>query len=363
MGHMKDFNPAEPNNELSFLPPDTSKTETVRILKQESKAIAAIAELKGIANIIPNQSILINAIVLQEARDSSEIENIITTRDDLYKAVSSTAVKANPATKEVMFYREALNAGFQKIKQRDLLSINDIIGIQKILIQNDAGIRTTQGTALVNDKTNEVIYTPPQSYDAINALLKNFIEYLNDQESSLTKMAILHYQFETIHPFYDGNGRTGRIVNLLYLILKGYLDIPILYLSSYIIRNKIQYYELLLSVTKNNNWEDWVLYILTGIQQTAKETIVKIKKIRELLDGTIETVKEKASKIYSKELVETLFVNPYCKVEFITASINLERKAASRYLHQLEEIGILKSYKVGKENIFINVELIELLKE
>lgn len=360
---MKDFNPTQPNNDLSFLPPDTSKTETVRILKQESKAVAAIAELKGIANIIPNQSILINAIVLQEAKDSSEIENIITTKDDLYKAVSSTVAKVNPATKEVMFYREALYVGFQKIKKRDLLSINDIIEIQKILIQNDAGIRTTPGTALINDKTNEVIYTPPQSYDAINVLLKNFVEYLNNEEVSLAKMAVLHYQFETIHPFYDGNGRTGRIVNILYLILKGYLDIPILYLSSYIIKNKTLYYELLLSVTKDSNWEDWILYILTGIEQTAKETIVKIKRIRELLDRTIEAVKEKAPKIYSKELVEILFVNPYCKVEFITASLNVERKAASRYLHQLEEIGILKSYKVGKENIFINVELIQLLKE
>lgn len=360
---MTDFNPVKPNSELPFLPPDTSKTETVRILRQENKTIAAIAELKGIANIIPNQSILINAIVLQEAKDSSEIENIITTKDDLYKAVSSTITKLNPATKEVMFYREALYVGFQKIKQRGLLSINDIIEIQKILIQNDAGIRRTPGTALVNDKTNEVIYTPPQNYEAINMLLKNFVEYLNDEESSLVKMAVLHYQFETIHPFYDGNGRTGRIVNILYLILKGYLDIPILYLSSYIIRNKAQYYELLLSVSKDNNWENWILYILSGIEQTAKETIVKIKKIRELLDSTIETVKTKASKIYSKELVETLFVNPYCKVEFITTSVNVERKAASRYLHQLEEIGILKSYKVVKENIFINVELIELLKE
>lgn len=360
---MKDFNALEPNNGLPFLPPDISKIETVRVLKQENKAIAAIAELKGLANIIPNQAILINAIVLQEAKDSSEIENIITTEDDLYKAISSTVKKVNSATKEVMFYREALYVGFQKIKQRDLLSINDIIEIQKILIQNDAGIRTTPGTALVNDKTNEVIYTPPQNYNAINALLTNFVEYLNNEESSLIKMAVLHYQFETIHPFYDGNGRTGRIINILYLILKGYLDIPILYLSSYIIKNKTQYYDLLLSVTRNNNWENWIVYILIGIEQTAKETIVKIKKIRELLDKTIETVKEKASKIYSKELVETLFVNPYCKVEFIIVSINVERKAASRYLHQLEEIGILKSYKVGKENIFLNVELIELLKK
>ena len=363
IGHMKTFNSNEPNINLPLLPPKSSLIETISILKQENKAVSAIAELKGIANIIPNQAILINAIVLQEAKDSSEIENIITTQDDLYKAAAASITNINPATKEVIFYREALYVGFKKIRERDLLSINDIIEIQKILVQNDAGIRNTPGTALINDKTNEIIYTPPQDQVVINNLLKNFVEYLNDKETSLAKMAILHYQFETIHPFYDGNGRTGRIVNILFLLLKDYLDIPILYLSSYIIKNKIKYYDLLLSVTKNSNWEDWILYILEGIEITAKETIIKIKNIRDLLDKTIETVKEKAPKIYSKELVETLFVNPYCKVEFIINSINVERKAASRYLHRLEEIGLLKSYKVGKENIFINIELIQLLKE
>ncbi len=361
-GHMINFNPDIPYNELSLLPPESSKIESIKILKQENKTIAAISELKGIAHIIPNQAILINAIVLQEAKDSSEIENIITTSDILYKAISTNAMKYDPATKEVMYYREALYEGFKKIKERELLSINDIIDLQRILIQNDAGIRKLPGTALVNDKTGDVIFTPPQGENVLNNLLSNFVKYLNDEEKTLIKLAVLHYQFETIHPFYDGNGRTGRIINILYLILKNYLDIPILYLSSYIIKNKTQYYELLLSVTKNENWEEWILYILKGIEETAKETIEKIRNIKDLLDKTINIVKEKLPKIYSKELIEILFVHPYCKVEFITAEISIERKTASRYLHLLKEIGILELYKVAQENLFINSKLMEVLK-
>ena len=360
---MNKFNPRIPFNELPLLPPEISKIESIEILKQENKAIAAISELKGFAHIIPNQSILINAIVLQEAKDSSEIENIITTKDKLYKAVSSNGNKYDPATKEVMFYREALYEGFKKIKERGLLSINDIVDLQKILIQNEAGIRKTPGTALVNDKTDEVIFTPPQGKDVISNLLINLVQYLNDDERTLIKLAVLHYQFETIHPFYDGNGRTGRIINILYLILKEYLDIPILYLSSYIIKNKTKYYELLLSVTTNENWEEWILYILKGIEETANETIGKIKNIKSLLDQTIDKVKEKLPKIYSKELVETLFVNPYCKSDFLTIELGIERKTASKYLHLLEEIGILELYKVGKENIFVNIELMNILKK
>jgi len=359
---MKSFDPSKPYDALPLLPPDRSRIETIAVLRQENKAIAALAELKGLANIIPNQSILINAIVLQEAKDSSEIENIITTKDELYKAVSSTTKKYDPATKEVMYYREALYEGFKKIKERDLLSMNDIITLQQILVQNNAGMRKLPGTTLANDKTGEIIYTPPQSGEAINSLTTNLVKYLNDDEVTLIKMAVLHYQFESIHPFYDGNGRTGRILNILYLLLKQYLDIPILYLSSYIIKNKALYYELLLGVTKDEKWEDWIIYILKGVEETSRETIIKIKQIKNLLDRTIEKVKEQAPKIYSKELVETLFVNPYCKVEFVTSSIGVERKAASRYLHQLVEVGILEEYKIGKENIFINKGLLEILK-
>ena len=360
---MSSFNPRKPNNSLPLLPPDNVTIETIAILKQETNAAAALAELKGLANIIPNQAILINAIVLQEAKDSSEIENIITTRDELYKALSTTLKKYDPATKEVMYYREALNEGFQKVSQRNLISLSDIIHLQQTIVKNDAGIRKLPGTALVNATTDEVIYTPPSGEDIILTLMTNFVEYLNNAERSLTKLAVLHYQFESIHPFCDGNGRTGRIINILYLLLKGYLDIPILCLSSYIIKNKAQYYRLLHDVTSEGAWEPWILFILKGIEETSYETIIKIKHIKELLEQTIEKVRKQAPKIYSKELVETLFVNPYCKVEFVTKSIGVERKAASRYLHQLADIGVLAVYKVGKENIFINAALIDILKQ
>ena len=349
--------------ELQKLPIDSSKTETIKILKAENKAVKMLAELKGCANLIPNQSILINAVVLQESKDSSEIENIVTTKDELYKAVAETVKKIDSATKEVMFYREALYTGFNQLKEHDFISINDIVQIQKVLVQNIAGIRTLPGTKLVNDRTNEIVYTPPQTKEEIYDLLKNFTEYLNNQEDTLAKLAVLHYQFESIHPFYDGNGRTGRIINILYLILKHHLDVPILYLSSYIIRNKDEYYKLLQQVRTEENWENWIIFILKGIEETARETIQKVKAIKELLDSTIEKVKTLTPKIYSKELVETLFENPYCKIEFIVKLLGVERKAASRYLHQLEDIGILKCVKVGKDNLFINIGLMDLLKE
>lgn len=350
-------------SKLQKLPVDPKKTETITILKAESKASKALAELKGIAQVIPNQSILINAVVLQESQDSSEIENIITTKDELYKALSETVKKVDSATKEVMFYREALYAGFAELKKHHFISINDIINIQKQLVQNNAGIRTVPGTKLMNDRTNEVVYIPPQTTEEIDGLLKNFTEYLNNDDDSLTKLAILHHQFESIHPFYDGNGRTGRIVNILYLILKHHLDFPILYLSSYIIKNKEQYYELLQKVRTEEAWEKWIIFILKGIEETAVETIEKVKAIKELLDSTIEKVKSEAPKIYSKELVEILFENPYCKTEFIVKTLGVERKAASRYLHQLEAIGVLTCIKVGKDNLFINTGLMDILKE
>lgn len=363
MVHMLDFDPIKPFQSLPTLPPPTNVTETIEVLRQEARATAALGELKGIAKIIPNQSILINAVVLQEAQDSSEIENIITTRDELYKALSHTSKAVDSSTKEVMYYREALFEGFRRSQDRGILTTNDIVAIQEILVQNSAGIRSQPGTALVNDKTGEIIYTPPAGVDTLRSLLGNFVTYLHDETTSLAKMAVLHYQFESIHPFYDGNGRTGRIINVLYLVLKGYLDIPILYLSSYIIKNRSVYYSLLLEVTKTGSWADWILFILKGIEVTSRETIKKIETIKQEMDRTVDYVREKAPKIYSKELVETLFVHPYCKVEFIVASLGVERKAASRYLHQLVEIGVLEVQKVGKENIFINRVLMGVLKK
>jgi len=364
MKSQKAFDPKRPFDNLPPVPPDRSKYEIVEILKQEARSRAALAELKGIAHIIPNQEILVNAIVLREAKDSSEIENIVTTQDEIYKAITlKTRKNADPGAKEVLRYREALWHGAHAIDRKGFLSINDIVKIQSIIVKNDAGIRNTPGTALVNNRNNETIYTPPQSEQRINALLKNFADYLNDDDDSLVKSAILHYQFETIHPFYDGNGRTGRIINILYLILNQHLDIPILYLSSYIIDRKSEYYRLLLDVTANVRWDKWILYFLKGIEVTAKETIGKIRAIKELMDETIEFVKQAAPKIYSKELVETLFVHPYCKNEFIEQAIVVERKAASRYLHQLDEIGVLDIKKIGRENIFINKKLMELLRD
>jgi Fic family protein len=358
------FNPENPYDNLPHIPPSQEKYETIWILKQEGISRAAIAELKGIANIIPNQAILINAIVLQEAKDSSEIENIITTQDELYRAITLRAKKdVDPTTKEVVNYREALKIGSDTIKKRGFLSINDIIEIQKIIVENDAGIRKTPGTALMDDANNETIYTPPQDQESINHLLRNFAEYLNDKDDSLMKAAILHYQFEAIHPFYDGNGRTGRILNILYLLMKRHLEIPILYLSSYIINHKSEYYRLLLEVTNSDIWEKWILYFLKGIEVTAKEAILKIQAINEMIYGTIEIVKEKAPKIYSKELVETLFIHPYCKNEFIVEALGVERKAASRYLHNLEEIGLLKRHKIGRENIYFHTDLMSLLQQ
>lgn len=358
------FDPNKPFNNLPPIPPDEAEYEKVEVLKQEALSRAAVAELKGIAHIIPNQNILVNAIVLREAKDSSEIENIVTTQDEIYKAITlNTQRTIDPAAKEVVRYREALWYGTHVINSKGLLSISDIVKIQSIIVGNDAGIRSTPGTALVNDSNNETIYTPPQNEQRIKALLQNFAEYLNGDNDSLTKSAILHYQFEAIHPFYDGNGRTGRIVNVLYLILKQHLDIPILYLSSYIIERKSEYYRLLLEVSSDYQWDKWVLFTLKGIEVTAKATIEKLRAIKELMDKTIEFARQKAPKIYSKELVETLFVHPYCKNEFVQQSTGVERKAASRYLHKLSEIGILDANRIGRENIFINKKLMQLLRD
>lgn len=358
---MNEFDPQIPFNNLAFVPPAPEEYESIELWKQEGAARSAIAELKGLANIIPNQSILINAIVLQESKDSSEVENIITTKDKLYQAISvSKAVDSE--TKEVMYYREALNEGWARVKRQGYISINDIIEIQKILIKNDTGIRKTPGTVLQNGSTGEVMYSPPDDPEILSNLLGNLAEYLNDDENSLIKLGIIHYQFESIHPFYDGNGRAGRILNILYLLLKSYLDIPILYLSSYIIKNKAEYYRLLRGVTSDNDWGRWIQYILKGIEVTATETIEKIKKIKKLLDERIEYIKERSPKIYSKELVELLFENPYCKVEFLVNGIGVERKTASAYLHRLTELRVLELKKIGRENIFINSELMDILK-
>jgi len=355
-----------PHFKLEELPPLRERVENIKILRQTNKSSAALAELKGIAKTIPNQAMLINAIVLQESKDSSEIENIITTQDELYKALTVNKSKITPETKEVVDYRKAIFYGFDLAKDQGFLRVNDIVNIQQELVNNNAGIRSTPGTVLKNDKTGEVVYTPPQDKAEILELLTNFINHFNQNEdelSPLINLAILHYQFESIHPFYDGNGRTGRILNILYLILNNLIDVPILYLSSYIIENKPEYYRLLNRTNRKGKWEEWIMFMLRAIESTSKDTITKITNIKNQLDKTLIKVQKDSPKIYRKELVELLFEQPYSKIEFVVDKLNVERKAASRYLRELENIRILESQKVGRETLFINRELIEILKQ
>jgi Fic family protein len=349
---------------LQKLPPKLEKVETLQIFRQLSKSSKYLGELKGIAKTIPNQAMLINAVALQEAKDSSEIENIITTQDELYKALTISGTYSIQI-KEVINYRKAIFLGHDIIQKQGFLRLKDIEELQKTIVENNAGIRSMPGTVLKNDKTGEIVYTPPQEKDEILDLLSNFLEYFNLNQNEippLINLAILHYQFESIHPFYDGNGRTGRILNILFLIINDLLDIPILYLSSYINENKSEYYSLLNTVNKTDEWEEWILYILKAIEETSVLTIVKINSIKKLLDETIIVAKEKAPKIYRKELIELLFEQPYSKIEFVVNRLGVERKAGSRYLKKLEEIGILKSQKIGRETIYINSKLIEILK-
>lgn len=352
-------------NALPFLPPPKEKTETIKILRQLVGSSVALAELKGLANTLPDPNILLNAVILKEAMASSEIENVITTQDKLYQALSAKGDQADPATKEVLRYREAMLFGFRFIQKKGFLSTNAIIATQKILEENNAGIRKLPGTALRNAATGKVIYTPPDDHDTILRLMKDLAEYLNmdDDISPLVKLAIQHYQFESIHPFYDGNGRTGRIINVLYLILHGKLDSPILYLSAYIIKNKADYYRLLQEVRLKGNWEEWILYMLKGIEITAKETIDQIKEINKLFLRTREKIKSTPKITYNKELLELLFENPYSKSEYLVEKLKISRITASKYLKELESAGILRSKKVWKETLYINSDLFELLKK
>lgn len=283
----------------------------------------------------------------------------------MYQALSAKGLEPDPATNEVLRYREAALFGFNFIKQKGFLSTNAIIEIQKILKENNAGIRKLPGTALRNASTSKVIYTPPDDYETILRLMRNLENYLNEQDdiSPLIKMAVQHYQFESIHPFYDGNGRTGRIINILYIILNDLLESPALYLSNYIINNKSDYYRLLQEVRTKSKWEDWILYLLKGVEETSHETIAQIKSIQKLFTSTQEKVKREASKAYNKELIEILFEHPYCKTEILTTRLRISRITASKYLKQLEGIGILKSKQFWKENLYVNIKLFELLKK
>jgi len=350
------------NNFLKL--PLKTNPETPTTLKKAISANCALAKLNGVAKIIPNSAILINSLVLQEAKDSSEIENIITTHDELFRAGLDVSDITNEA-KEVQNYRQALLKGYELVKDNRLLLKKYIIEIQQELEQNDAGIRRQSGTVLKNAATGEVVFTPPQDYETIQELLDNLERYINEENDidPLINMAIIHYQFESIHPFYDGNGRTGRIINILYLVLKDLLELPILYLSRYIIKNKADYYRLLQEVRTKENWEEWILYMLDGIEQTSLSTIELINDIYGLMDKTQTKIKEKLPKIYSKDLVEILFIHPYTKIEFLVDGLGITRKTASKYLSELEQIGIVKNIQIKNSKFFINEELFDMLQK
>ncbi len=358
------YNREIPYNDLPLIPPKTD-LETVPLLKKALKANAALAELKGWEFSQSNPLLLLQSIALQEAKASSEIENVVTTNDELYQALSTPAIKKlTPAAKEVMHYKEALWSAFLHIKEGHPITINTAISLFQIVKERQDGIRKLPGTCLKNT-FGEIVYTPPDNETDILRLLSNFENYINIQDEDgvdpLIKLAVLHYQFECIHPFPDGNGRVGRIINVLYLIKEGLLTFPILYLSRYIIENKTAYYKSLKGVTEEQKWDAWILYILDAIEQTAKDTLNKIKKIYAAQNQIGNEIKEKLPTIYSKELVELLFEQPYCKIDFLVSRRIARPQTSSKYLRQLKEIGILDLQKVGREKYYINKVLWDIL--
>ena len=338
--------------------------ETKVVLKKSISANRALAELNGIAKVIPNRHILINSLALQEAKDSSEIENIITTHDELYRA-DLDMTHITHETKEVQNYKNALIQGYELIKEKKLLLKRHIVAIQKELEQNDAGVRRQSGTNLKNAQTGEVFFVPPQEYQKIEELLINLELYINEPNDldPLVNMAIIHYQFETIHPFYDGNGRTGRIINILYLVLQELLEMPILYLSNYIIKNKSDYYRLLQEVRTEEKWEEWILYMLDGVEKTSIETKHLVSDISKMMKETKYTIREKLPKVYSKDLIEIIFSHPYTKIEFLVDELKITRKTASKYLSELENIGIMYELKIKNSKYFINKQLFDRLRK
>lgn len=350
---------------LEMLPYKNINLKTNKILEQLTLASRSLAELKGYANTIPNMHILINAVTINEAKDSSAIENIVTTHDDIYKVLTESGYKEENA-KEVVDYRNAIWLGYEQIKKDGYINTNTIIKIQGTIEHNNAVIRKLPGTELKNSITGETIYTPPQNEQEIREYLKNLEDFINNNEDNidpLIKVCLIHYQFESIHPFYDGNGRTGRILNILYLVLNKLIDSPILYLSKYINKTKQEYYKLFNEVRDDNNFEDWILYILKGIEITSKETIELIEKIQTEMKNYKEEFRTKLPKIYSKELLESLFYEVYTKISYIERACDVTRITATSYLNQLEEIDLLESEKIGREKIYKNTRLIKLLSK
>lgn len=358
---MNHFDSAIAYNDLPLLPPDAD-IESKVVLKKCVTARAALAELKQAGRLIPNQAVLINTIPLLEARDSSEIENIVTTTDKLFQYAERGDNLADPATKEALRYRTALYQGYQSLQQRPLCTAT-AVQICTTIKGVDMEIRKVPGITLANDASGETIYTPPEGEARLRALMANWEQFIHNQTDiePLVRMAVSHYQFEAIHPFTDGNGRTGRIINLLFLIEQGLLETPILYLSRYIIRNKAAYYSHLLAVTTRQQWEPWILYMLDAVEQTANWTRQKISAVAGLMEHTTQYLRQVAPSIYSRELVEQIFIQPYCRIGNLVDADIAKRQTASVYLKQLCEAGVLKEMKVGREKLFIHPKLIRLL--
>lgn len=352
----------QPYNDLPLLPPN-EEVETITVLKRCITARAALAELNQAGKLLPNQGLLINLLPILEAQGSSEIENIVTTTDKLFQYAVEES-NADPMTKEALSYRRALYNGFISLKDVPLSS-RTAIEICSTMKGTNMNVRKQMGTALRNSTTGDVIYTPPAGEEKIRSLLKNWEDFLHaeDDLDPLVKLAILHYQFEAIHPFIDGNGRTGRILNILYLIEKELLTLPILYLSRYIVMHKSDYYRLLRNVTENRDWESWILFMLQTIEETSTWTKEKIAAITMLMEETIRFIQEREPKIYTRELVEILFEQPYCRISNLVDKGIAKRQTASTYLQKLCDIGVLTEHTEGREKLFINRRLLELMSE
>ncbi|HEY5591503.1 MAG TPA: Fic family protein [Paludibacter sp.] len=353
---------------MSYVIPElplSFEIETKAVLKQTIEANRRLAELKGVVKSMPNASILINTLALQEAKDSSAIESIITTHDELYKAELFVQHFTSAGAKEVQTYAEALKKGFEIVSKSHLLTNNAIIQIFRNVKLNDAGFRVTPGTTLKNERTQEIVYEPPQSIDLIQTYMSNLERFINDNTISdldpLVKMAIIHHQFESIHPFSDGNGRTGRIINILYLVQQELLDLPVLYLSRYVIKNKAKYYQLLQKVRDEQAWEEWILFMLKGVEVTAIETINLVEGLKRLMVQYKKEIRDSLTKIYSQDLLNNLFRHPYTRIEFVMKELSISRPTASSYLKQLEKRGLVVKVKLGRENFYLNERLFDLL--
>jgi len=358
--HPQLWAPDQPWNALPVLPPAV-ELETKPVLKQCITARSALAELKQAAELIPNQGMLINTIPLLEAQGSSEIENIVTTTDRLFQFAQGDLL-ADPATREALRYRTALNEGYQALRQRPLCTAT-AVQVCRTIKGVDMDIRRIPGTALANDRNGNIIYTPPAGEARLRDLLANWEHFLHEERDldPLVRMAVGHYQFEAIHPFTDGNGRTGRVLNILFLIQEDLLALPILYLSRYIIAHKADYYRLLLDVTRDQAWEPWLLYMLEAVAETARWTTAKITAIRTLEEHTATFVREHLPKLYSRELVDVIFEQPYCRIGNLVERGIAQRQSASRYLKELVAIGVLREMQAGREKLFIHPKLLQLL--